>query len=122
MSLSVRNITFTSANPEHLAGFRAAVTGYTQRRDREDEVLLAPNDWGFPRFSIQYAAAPAGGPGRLHLDLTALDMVEEVDRLVRLGARSVRTVDLTQSGTTTWTVMQDPDGHEFCIVQRPVAD
>ena len=118
----MRNITFVSANFEHLANFWAAVTGYTQRRDSEDEVLRAPDDWDFPRFSFQHAEAPAGSPGRLHLDLTAVDMAAEVDRLVHLGARSVRTIDVAESGTTTWTVMQDPDGNEFCVVQRPRAD
>ncbi len=119
MALALRNVTFTSADPVRLADFWAAVTGYTQRRDGEEEVLLAPDDWSFPRFSFQRAAAPKGGPGRLHLDLTAVDMAVEVDHLVGLGATRRWTVDAAQSGTTTWTVLHDPDGNEFCVVQRP---
>jgi catechol 2,3-dioxygenase-like lactoylglutathione lyase family enzyme len=119
MSLVVRNITFSCADPKRLADFWSAVTGYTQRRDSQEEVLLAPDDWSFPRFSFQHAAAPRSGPGRLHLDLTAADMVVEVDRLSGLGATTLWSVDMAQSGTTTWTVMRDPDGNEFCVVQRP---
>jgi catechol 2,3-dioxygenase-like lactoylglutathione lyase family enzyme len=122
MSLVVRNITFSSADPKRLADFWSAVTGYTQRRDSEEEVLLAPDDWSFPRFSFQHAATPRSGLGRLHLDLTAADMAVEVDRLVGLGATTLWSVDLAQSGTTTWTVMHDPDGNEFCVVQRPQGD
>ena len=55
---------------------------------------------------------------RLHLDLQAQNntMEEEVERLVGLGARVVEGVNLT-SGTWTgaWTVMEDPEGNEFCI-------
>ncbi len=119
MSLVVRNITFASADPRRLADFWAAVMGYAQRRDGPEETLLAPDDWGFPRFTFQHVAAPARTPGRLHLDLTAADMDAEVERLVGLGAVRVRVVDVAQSGTTTWTVLQDPDGNEFCVVQRP---
>ncbi len=41
------------------------------------------------------------------------------ERLVGLGAVRVRVVNVAQSGTTTWTVLQDPDGNELCVVQRP---
>jgi hypothetical protein len=122
MSLVIRNITFITADPARLADFWSAVTGYAQRIDREGEVLLAAGDWGFPRFSFQRSATPKRNPGRLHLDLTAADMAAEVDRLTGLGATRSSTVDASQSGTTTWTVMRDPDGNEFCVVQQPRGD
>jgi hypothetical protein len=120
--LAVRNITFTSADPKRLANFWAAATGYTQRRDSAQEVLLALEDWRFPRLSFQHTATPASGPGRVHLDLTAADMAAEVDRLIGLGATRLWTIDAAQSGTTTWTTMRDPDGNEFCVVQQPPGD
>lgn len=58
----------------------------------------------------------------MHLDLTAADMATEVDRLVSLGATRLWQVDATQSGTTTWTAMHDPDGNEFCVVQQLSSD
>ncbi len=55
---------------------------------------------------------------RLHLDLQAQNstMEEEAERLVGLGARVVERVNLT-SGTWMgeWTIMEDPEGNEFCI-------
>jgi catechol 2,3-dioxygenase-like lactoylglutathione lyase family enzyme len=119
MWLTVRNLTFSSSDPARLAAFWSAATGYTERRDGHDEILLAPDDWGFPRFTFQRVLAPASPPGRLHLDLTADDMEAEVARLLGLGATTLWTVDASQSGTTTWTAMRDPDGNEFCVVQRP---
>ncbi len=119
MPLVVRNLTFSSVAPDRLADFWSAATGFTERRLSEDEILLAPGDWGFPRFTFQRVAQPSAPPGRLHLDLTASDMRAEVQRLVELGATVLWTVDAAQSGTTTWTAMRDPDGNEFCVVQRP---
>ena len=122
MTLVVRNVTFMSGDPGRLADFWAQVMGYTERRETEDEILLAPDDWSVPRFTFQHVDSPRSHPGPLHLDLTADDMLAEVERLVRLGAVSGRTVDAAESGTVTWTVMQDPDGNEFCVVQRPSSD
>jgi hypothetical protein len=81
VTLVVRNITFASADPRRLADFWSAVTGYSQRRDGAEEILLASDDWGFPRFTFQRVAMPASRSGRLHLDLTAADMEAEVERL-----------------------------------------
>jgi hypothetical protein len=120
--LAVRNITFSSADPERLADFWAAATGYTRRRDSAEEVLLAADDWSFPRLDFQHSPTPTSGPGRVHLDLTAADMAAEVDRLIDLGATELWTIDTAQSGTTTWTTMADPDGNQFCVVQQPPGD
>jgi catechol 2,3-dioxygenase-like lactoylglutathione lyase family enzyme len=119
MPLAVRNITFATADPKRLADFWAAATGSTQRRDSPEEVLLAAEDWSFPRFGFQHATTPASGPGRVHLDLTTADMAAEVERLTGLGATTLWTIDVAQSGTTTWTTMADPDGNPFCVVQQP---
>ncbi len=77
--------------------------------------------------------SPAGGPKlswggtpletytrtcRPHLDLvpTVDSSVEaEVDRLVSLGAAYA---DVGQ-GDVAWTVLADPDGHQFCVQPRP---
>ena len=51
---------------------------------------------------------------RVHLDFSAQDREGEVGRLVGLGA--TRVDDVTEGGTT-WTVLQDPEGNEFCVAQ-----
>jgi hypothetical protein len=49
---------------------------------------------------------------RLHLDFRPGDRDAEVDRLLALGATRA---DIGQ-GEQTWTVLQDPEGNEFCIL------
>jgi hypothetical protein len=53
---------------------------------------------------------------RMHLDLTtdAGDRDVEIERILRLGAR---TVDIGQAGEESWTVFADPEGNEFCVVR-----
>lgn len=122
MPITLRNVTFTSPDPRHLADFWAAALGYPERRDGEEEVLLGPQGWGFPRFSFQRGDRDQVVDDPVHLDLTAADMDEEVARLLGLGAVRLWTIPAEQSGTTTWTTMRDPDGNKFCVVQQPAGD
>jgi hypothetical protein len=50
----------------------------------------------------------------MHVDLAAADREAEVARLVELGAK--RVTDMDEWGYQ-WTVMQDPEGNEFCVAQ-----
>jgi hypothetical protein len=49
---------------------------------------------------------------RMHVDLAAADHEAEVARLVSLGATKVG--DMAEFGYE-WTVLQDPEGNEFCV-------
>jgi hypothetical protein len=52
---------------------------------------------------------------RLHLDFRPVDQIEEVDRLLALGAKRV---DIGQ-GEQPWAVLADPEGNEFCVLGAP---
>ncbi|MDT4922112.1 MAG: hypothetical protein QOI15_3014 [Pseudonocardiales bacterium] len=65
--------------------------------------------WGGPPLK------PKTGKYRLHFDLAPPpdgDQRAEVDRLLALGATRI---DIGQ-GDVDWTVLADPDGHEFCVL------
>jgi hypothetical protein len=53
---------------------------------------------------------------RLHVDLLDEDP-SAVDRLISLGATVVATHKIG-GGRHQWTVMQDPEGNEFCIADN----
>ena len=55
----------------------------------------------------------------MHLDLIDADPAA-VDRLVSLGASIVATHAIG-GGTQRWTVMQDPEGNEFCVAAKSYA-
>ena len=51
---------------------------------------------------------------RVHVDLVAPDRAAEIERLIGLGASRVR--DVEEYGMQ-WTVLQDPEGNEFCVAE-----
>jgi predicted enzyme related to lactoylglutathione lyase len=51
---------------------------------------------------------------RVHLDVKVPDRAAEIERLVELGGNRVR--DAEEDGEA-WTVMQDPEGNEFCLFE-----
>ncbi len=113
MALAIGNVTFDSLEPLPLADFWAATMGYEKEEDSDNEgaAIRDPRGKG-PRFFFQRVAEPKRAKNRLHLDLDAGDMDAEVERLVGLGARKVR---LYQDPPEIWTVMEDPEGNEFCV-------
>jgi len=70
------------------------------------------------RPAWMFTKVPEGksAKNRMHLDFGATDREGEVGRLVGLGA--TRVDDVTEDGAT-WTVLQDPEGNEFCVAQLP---
>jgi hypothetical protein len=56
---------------------------------------------------------------RVHIDLLATEasVEAEVERLVKAGARALETHHDPEgySDPYIWTVMQDPEGNEFCV-------
>ncbi|MEU7025271.1 VOC family protein [Streptomyces sp. NPDC046275] len=80
-----------------------------------DEPFDPATDTGLGRrILFQRVPEPKAGKNRLHLDLhpPAGTRAAEVDRLTGLGAKVVR--EVAEAGGA-WTVMQDPEGNEFCV-------
>lgn len=109
----MRNVTFMTADPGRLADFWSEALDLRERRDEENETIVADGEWGYPRLTFQKVSEPSDRAARVHLDLTADDREAEVNRLVGTGAQEVRHVALADGWT--WTVMTDPDGNEFCV-------
>jgi catechol 2,3-dioxygenase-like lactoylglutathione lyase family enzyme len=109
----VFNVTFDCADPRRVAAFWAGATGYEVAEERPDFVRLRATDpRGVRHLLFFQVPEPKAGKNRVHVDLATRDPDTEIDRLVRLGA----TRGEHRSGNgTSWTVMRDPEGNEFCI-------
>jgi predicted enzyme related to lactoylglutathione lyase len=121
MALSLQCITVDAHNPKELAEFWAEVLGWTVGEDGDDigwwieRELNDPKKTGFPDILFLKVPDSKVVKNRLHLDLRPDDQAVEVARLESLGAKKI---DIGQSTDpdTTWVVMADPEGNEFCVL------
>jgi len=86
-----------------------ASIGMPEHRDTRGWHLDQEPTWLFAKVP-----EPKVAKNRMHLDLAAPDQEAEVTHLVELGA--TRVADMNEWGYK-WTVMQDPEGNEFCVAQ-----
>jgi glyoxalase superfamily protein len=125
-------------DPDALAGFWAAALGYAKQWDWDEATTKEMLEGGLepervnsrcavtdpegsgPRIFFQRVPEPKQGKNRLHLDIEVGQerIDEEVERLISLGATTIRAVDdnFGPFPVEHWTVMQDPEGNEFCVV------
>lgn len=111
---------------ERMADFWCAALGYERRHAGDGWLLIAPpgdeittEAWTeAPQpASISFVSVPEpkAEKNRVHLDITPVgDSTQEgeVERLLSLGAARA---DIGQ-GTTSWVVLRDPEGNEFCVM------
>jgi hypothetical protein len=114
MPAFVKNMTFDCVDALAVARFWAAALGSdVDEGSTSERAYVEASAWGGPNIWFRGAREPKAAPNRLHLDLRPLtSMAEEVDRLVALGATVAERYD-------DITVMQDPEGNEFCVEPGP---
>ncbi len=119
MTLGIQCLCVDARDPLSLAGFWQTALGWRRTHESADEVVLEPPE-GSPADGVApdllFLRVPEGkaGKNRLHLDLRPDDQATEVARLLALGA--VR-VDVGQGDDTSWVVLADPEGNEFCVLR-----
>lgn len=123
MPTSVYFVTFDCSDPRGLAGFWATALSYEIEAPNEDagEVLLIDPTGVGPSLGFMKVPESKIVKNRVHLDLIPETSLEaEVERLVAAGARTVTTLQDPDEGYVDphiWTVMQDPQGNEFCVTE-----
>jgi predicted enzyme related to lactoylglutathione lyase len=113
-------IAIDCADPLELARFWAAVFGTgieSPIGDGTHYVDLVPRP-GVPILRFQRVPESKVTKNRVHLDLSVRDLDEACARVEALGGRRMLKQAVTENGYV-WTVMQDPEGNEFCIGTSP---
>jgi hypothetical protein len=87
--------------------------GWSIILENEGELEIQNPDGAGPTILFLNVPESKTAKNRLHLDLVPDDQEAEVERLISLGASRV---DIGQ-GETSWTVMADPEGNEFCVLR-----
>ena len=122
---TLQQIVFDALRPPELARFWAAALDRFELRPYDDAELgklaargLTPEtdptvavDGPALTLFFQQVADPKTARNRVHLDVEARDRSSEVKRLLALGATLGREAE-------GFTVLRDPEGNEFCVVDE----
>ncbi len=110
-------IVIDASDVDLLRNFWLAATGFEAYGSAgQYRSAVPPNGEAGPKLVFQQVSEPrAPTKNRLHLDIVVGDEVEaEASRLEALGAQ--RRSDRIEEAGTSWIVMADPEGNEFCLV------
>ena len=105
------------ADPERLAEFWANALGYVNVGSAGAYVALYPRERNGPKLLLQRVDEPKQSKNRMHIDIEVPNIRAEATRLSALGARPVSENPCSEHGST-WILMTDPEGNEFCICER----
>ena len=99
---------------EALAEFWCAAANYKVADSHYPYVaVLNGHDPSSPRIIILQVPESKTAKNRVHMEFKTSDLRSHADRIVKLGGTLIAE---RQFGDTKWTVMQDPEGNEFCLV------
>lgn len=108
------NIVISTASPSRFSQFWSSVTGYVPRTLFEPYLgLRDPFGVGANLTFQRVLPGELARGGRSHIDLYVGRPAEAAARAEQAGARVLRRVE---EGDTSWVVLADPDGNEFCFV------
>ena len=116
MTSRIAVLVIDARDPARVADFWCQVLGWVvHERDPDGVVTIAPAGsrpgTGDPAIDVVPVPDHKTVKNRLHLDLRAEDFTAELDRLVALGA-------LVFADLPEWTVLQDLEGNEFCLLKN----
>jgi predicted enzyme related to lactoylglutathione lyase len=120
--LRLQAITVDAHDPRALAQFWAEVLGWKIGEGvNELEVWIErelgdPKNTGFPDILFLKNSDLKNVKNRLHLDLRPDEQASEVRRLEKLGAKRIE-IGQSADPDTSWVVMADPEGNEFCVLR-----
>lgn len=120
MTSRISALAIDAVNPRVVADFWCAVLGWQVVEEDGSIVSIAEAEGSWRTIDVLAVPEKKSVKNRLHLDLRADGgtTAEELDRLLALGARHI---SIGQDSDVSWSVLSDPEGNEFCLLSRTVA-
>jgi catechol 2,3-dioxygenase-like lactoylglutathione lyase family enzyme len=114
--LKIGSIVWGVRDVVRAVGFWTNALGYRPREAPSDDwaVLVSGSGQGV-QMAIKLVTSEASSHQRHHLDLYVDDAGTEIERLIGLGARRV---EWRYPPDADYTVLADPDGNTFCVVEK----
>ena len=122
MSTRLFSIVIDCADPSSLGRWWSAALGWPVTFEEPDEVVVEPSedDSVVPALVFGPVPEPKTAKNRLHLDLATTSVEHQaalIDRLVGAGARATDIGQGDDEEDVPWTVLTDPEGNEFCVLE-----
>lgn len=113
--LKIGSVVIRVDDLEAQAEFWQAALGYDRRSTNSDVFAhLYSKDGDGPDIALDALRSEAQVPPRIHLDLFTGERHAEVARLKGLGATEIPWEN--RPADAAYTVMADPEGNRFCII------
>ncbi|CAB4930908.1 unannotated protein [freshwater metagenome] len=120
--LKIQCLTIDCQDPAALADFWAQVLdwkvgeGATNNEAYIEKKLEPSHGDGYPDLLFIKTPEHKISKNRMHIDLRPEDQLLEVERLEKIGATRIE-IGQSSDPDTTWIVMADPEGNEFCVLK-----
>ncbi len=114
MGLEWEQVVIAAGDPAALGQWWRKALDWVVVDDTEPVFEIQPRAGQLPGIMFLPNSDAKPAKNRLHIDLRPDDQAVEVERLIALGASRV---DVGQ-GNVSWVVLADPEGNEFCVLQK----
>jgi hypothetical protein len=123
MATRLVHLVVDANDPAALARFWADALGWVIGDVADDEVDVWPEGFSYPdpvALPLVFVPVPEPkqGKNRVHLDLASRSEANQAELVGRLRDLGASLADIGQdSGALPWTVLADPEGNEFCVLE-----
>jgi predicted enzyme related to lactoylglutathione lyase len=125
MALRPVQVNIKALDAAAIGRFWAAALGWTVHRERPGVITYAgpAGDFVWPHpvaIGVDVNTVPepkTTTKNRLHLDLATTSAAHQAELVARLADLGAKPADVGQ-GTVPWTVLADPEGNEFCVLEH----
>ncbi|BDH05021.1 VOC family protein [Streptomyces seoulensis] len=121
MTTRLVQISMKATDKSALGRFWADALGWTVTGDTPDETDVQPEGVTYPspeavRIDVLTVPVPKTVKNRVHLDLATTSTAHQAELVARLRDLGATPADVGQ-GDVPWTVLADPEGNEFCVLE-----
>jgi Glyoxalase-like domain len=104
-----------------LGRFWAEALGWSVSSEEPGVINVGPEGFNYPDpvavcIDICRVPEPKTVKNRVHVDLATTSAVHQADLVARLQDLGATRADVGQ-GDVPWTVLADPEGNEFCVLE-----
>jgi hypothetical protein len=125
MATRLVQIAMNARDDAAVGQFWAEALGWSVSSEGPGVTSLEPVGFSYPDpvavcIDVLAAPEPKTVKNRVHIDLATTSAVHQAELVARLRDRGAAPADVGQ-GDVPWTVLADPEGNEFCVLEpRPI--